>query len=120
MAHSPRARQQVEDWKRQRTCRAQVAMGQKPKWYPPSEHPIQSPLKKSSKVGGEFSYQPKVGCQNGFDNHGQVVDFLRGGLLQGHGPVQSAWFLAAVFGLGPLKRQYVAPFLQSAPIANWV
>ena len=37
----------------------------------PSEHPNLT-TKIGSKMGGEFTYQPKVRYQNGFDNHSHL------------------------------------------------
>ena len=46
----------------------QVAMGQKP--VPPVNIPI--PTKIGSKMGGEFTENPKMESQNGFDHRSQV------------------------------------------------
>ena len=60
-------------------------------------HGSKSPTKIGSKMGGEFTY-PKMGSQNGFDNHGHMGSsaqmfcpiFDGSGALAGRGGVLAA------------------------------
>ena len=62
--------------------------------FPPVNIPI--PTKTGSKMGGEFTY-PKVGSQNGFDNHSHICFLVRDtpNSTSGIGPASSSKVQAA-------------------------
>ena len=72
--------------------------GQNPGYPKSSEHPNPT-TKIGPKTGGEFTY-PKMGSQNGFDNHGRVIVwFVLSAMLAIH-----AWHSSMVMPTRPCQK----------------